>query len=280
MAVPSTPVTISTTGVRRRINCGARIAAASAAGGRQLRAARVSFTWNGRGPVPLVADRRERGRRYADPLELVEVEPRASATIDLITSAWLQASQTAPGPRRAFQSRTASRARPWTSRSASQLGNVTADGCDWTVFQSGSRASALSSWPVQSPYRASPSRSSIVACWGAPSTVRPARIGTTVSRQRSSGDVTTAVSGTGRNLSASCAAWLRSPALVQVESGQPAGEDRSRQARRPVNEENRRHGACIGVSPASGEGSCAAACPCCPGRSGARRCFGIHQRRK
>ena len=41
--------------------------------------------------------------------------PSASAAIDLITSPWLQASQVASGPSRAFQSRTAATARDWVS---------------------------------------------------------------------------------------------------------------------------------------------------------------------
>src|SRR3712207_2081594 len=109
-----------------------------------------------------------------------------------MTSPWLQASQTASGPRVAFHSRTAATARACVcaSPSPSGPGKTAADGCCWTTFHSGSLASSLSGRPVQSPYLASPNRSSVRSSSGRPSSTAEA-----VCRQRSSGLLTTAASG-------------------------------------------------------------------------------------
>ena len=79
--------------------------------------------------------------------------PSASATTALITSPCEQANQVAAGPSLAFHSRTAAIARAWV-RAATRRphpGKSPRLGCAWTTFQSGSFASFLSSWPVQSP---------------------------------------------------------------------------------------------------------------------------------
>ena len=79
--------------------------------------------------------------------------PSASARMALITSPWLQASQTASGPSVAFQARTAATARAWVwaSPSPSGPGNTAAEGCCCTTLQSGSLTSSLIVRPVQSP---------------------------------------------------------------------------------------------------------------------------------
>src|SRR5215218_5835761 len=132
--------------------------------------------------------------------------PSASARIALMTSPWLQASHTASGPSFAFHSRTAATARAWVcaSPSPSGPGNTAAEGCCWTTFQSGCLARSLIARPVQSPYRASPRRSSDRS-----SSFRPATTAAAVSWQRSSGLLTTAVSGTGANLAATASACAR-----------------------------------------------------------------------
>src|SRR3954469_18604667 len=145
--------------------------------------------------------------------------PRASARIALITSPWLQASQTAFGPSLAFHSRTAATARACVcaSPSPSGPGKTAADGCCCTTFQSGSLTSSLMVRPVQSPYRASPSRSSDCT-----SRSRPAATASAVCRQRSSGLLTSAASGTLASRSATACAWA-CPASSSCTPGvQPA----------------------------------------------------------
>ena len=77
--------------------------------------------------------------------------PSASATMALITSPCVHATQTASAPSRASQSRTAATARAAISGRLSPFGNRTADGCACTTFHSGSFASSLIGRPVQSP---------------------------------------------------------------------------------------------------------------------------------
>ena len=97
--------------------------------------------------------------------------------------------------------------------SPSGPGNVTALGWACTTRQSGSAASFFSGLPVQSPYRHSPTRSSVLTCW--PSLV--AAIAAAVCRQRSSGLLTMASSGSGASRAASAAAW----AWPRSSSGMP-----------------------------------------------------------
>ena len=130
--------------------------------------------------------------------------------------------KTASSPRRAHQSRTAATARTCMSRIASppSPGNVMADGWDCTTFHSGSLASFFSSWPDQSPYRTSPTRSSTWRSTGrAPRACR-----SVVSRHRCSGLVTTAASGSagqpGRERPD-----LLAPGVVEGDPLGPAGED-------------------------------------------------------
>src|SRR5215213_5467267 len=147
--------------------------------------------------------------------------PSASASTALMTSPCETATHTASGPcsaaTRASQSRTASTARDCMARidSPSGPGNTAALGCSWTTFHSGSRVSVFSSRPVQSPYRHSPSRSSVTisgrATFFGPATERSA---VAVCWHRSRGLLTTAASGTGAIRSASaracCSPWSSS----------------------------------------------------------------------
>src|SRR3954452_12996602 len=130
--------------------------------------------------------------------------PNASASTALITSPWLQASHTASGPSLAFHSRTAATARACVcaSPSPSGPGKTAADGCCCTTFQSGSLTSSLMVRPVQSPYRASPSRSSDCT-----SSSRPPAIASAVCRQRSRGLLTIAASGTLASRSPTAWTW-------------------------------------------------------------------------
>ena len=84
----------------------------------------------------------------------------------LMTSPWEQTRYVASWPSLAFQSRTAATARCCMSGmdSPSGPGNVTALGWACTTRQSFSVASFFSGWPVQSPYRHSPTRSSVTTC--------------------------------------------------------------------------------------------------------------------
>ena len=128
---------------------------------------------------------------------------------------------TASSPSRAFHSRTASTARSCMSRidSPPSPGNVIADGCDCTTFHSGSLASFFSSPPVQSPYRTSPTRSSTCRSTGS----WPASIRSAVSRQRCSGLVTTAASGTPASR-AGQRGHLGAAGVVEADALGPAGE--------------------------------------------------------
>src|SRR4051794_3958129 len=147
--------------------------------------------------------------------------PSASASTALMTSPCETATHNASGPcsaaTRASQSRTASTARFCMARidSPSGPGNTAALGCSCTTFHSGSRVSVFSSRPVQSPYRHSPSRSSVTISGRAtllgPGTERRA---VAVCWHRSRGLDTMAASGTGPIRSASaracCSPWSSS----------------------------------------------------------------------
>src|SRR5919197_630570 len=102
--------------------------------------------------------------------------------------------------------------------SPSAPGKRTALGWAWTTDHSGSFASVSSFSPVQSPYRTSPNRSST---WvGTP--LRPCKITSAVSRQRSSGLATTAVSGRSRSRAASAVTWARPRSSRCTPGVQPA----------------------------------------------------------
>ena len=101
--------------------------------------------------------------------------------------------------------------------SPSGPGNVTALGWACTTRQSFSSASFFSGWPVQSPYRHSPTRSSVTIC--RPS--RPCAIAAAVCWQRSSGLVTMASSGSGASRAASAAAWATPRSSSGIPGVQP-----------------------------------------------------------
>ncbi len=72
-----------------------------------------------------------------------------------MTSPWLTATHTAPGPCSASMAaswrRIAATARACIPAMDSPPGKTTADGCAWTVFQRSSVASSLRGRPCQSP---------------------------------------------------------------------------------------------------------------------------------
>ena len=81
--------------------------------------------------------------------------PSASARMDFTMSPWVTATHTAPAPcsasMAASRRRTALTARACIAGSDSPPGNVAADGCDCTVFQSFSFASSRNGRPCHSP---------------------------------------------------------------------------------------------------------------------------------
>ena len=169
--------------------------------------------------------------------------PSASATIALITSAWLDTTQIAPSPCCSVswrsQSRIAATPRACMSRIDSPPGNVTPLGCACTTFQSDSLARVLSGWPVQSPYPHSVSRSSVCTAYrvfqrrgdsvgGLDASLERAR------HHRGDGQLGDA----GRSLGRLCQACI-----VEAHAGRSASEDPLGIRRRSAvpHEENSRH---------------------------------------
>ncbi len=148
--------------------------------------------------------------------------PRPSAMMPLITSPCEQIRYVALAPSTAFHSRTAATARCWVSSmdSPSGPGNRTALGCAWTTRHSGSLASFRSGFPVQSPYRHSPSRSSVRI--SRPWSTRAAAMMPAVSRQRSSGLLMIASSGRRASRSPTARACARPRSSSDIPGVQPA----------------------------------------------------------